>query len=194
MRAETEIIVLSGTNSYTGVNIDAWTALMTNVRLILNVSNPNTITAPTLTLDGLTSKPIVAYDGSLIGIGNLSGLVEVMYNGTSFQVLGGSNKNLATNRQTASYTLILTDNGLVVEMNVASSNNLTVPANTTVAFPIGTQILVTQYGVGQTIIVPAAGVTINSTNGYLKLNTKFSGASLLKIATNEWYLFGSITN
>jgi hypothetical protein len=99
---------------------------------------------------------------------------------------------ITTNRQTASYTLALTDASKLVEMNVATANNLTVPLNGTVAFPIGTQILLSQYGAGQTTVVATSGVTINSSGGKLKLNVQYSGATLIKIATNEWYLFGDI--
>jgi hypothetical protein len=100
---------------------------------------------------------------------------------------------ITTNRQTASYTLALTDANKLVEMNVATANNLTVPLNSVVAFPVGTQILLSQYGAGQTTVVATGGVTINSSGGKLKLNTQYSGATLIKIATNEWYLFGDIT-
>jgi hypothetical protein len=100
---------------------------------------------------------------------------------------------ITTNRQTASYTLALTDANKLVEMNVGSANNLTVPLDSTVAFPTGTQILLSQYGSGQTTIVATGGVTIRSSGGKLKLNTQYSGATLIKIATNEWYLFGDIT-
>ena len=77
-------------------------------------------------------------------------------------------------------------------MNVGTANNLTVPLNSTVTFPVGTQILLSQYGAGQTTVVATSGVTINSSGGKLKLNTQYSGATLIKIATNEWYLFGDI--
>lgn len=98
------------------------------------------------------------------------------------------------NRRTADYTLALTDAGNAVEMNVASANNLTVPLNATVAFNIGTSIMVTQYGVGVTTIVATGGVTIRSSNGSLTLNAQYSPATLLKVGTDEWYLFGQIDN
>jgi hypothetical protein len=99
---------------------------------------------------------------------------------------------LTANRQTASYTLVLGDATKLVEMNVASANNLTVPPNSSVAFATGTQILIAQYGAGQTTVVAGSGVTVRSSGGKLKLSGQYSGATLLKIATNEWYLFGDI--
>ncbi len=96
------------------------------------------------------------------------------------------------NRQAASYTLVLADAGKMVEMNVATANNLTVPLNSSVAFPIGTQIDVTQYGAGQTTFVATGGVTIRSTNSWLKMNAQYGAATLVKVGTDEWYLFGNI--
>ena len=103
-----------------------------------------------------------------------------------------TDKLLVANRQTASYTLVLSDADKLVEMNVASANNLTVPLNSSVAFSTGTQILLAQYGAGQTTIVATSGVTIRSNGAKLKLNAQYSGATLIKIDTNEWYLFGDI--
>ena len=80
----------------------------------------------------------------------------------------------------------------LVEMNVATANDLTIPLNSSVAFATGTQILLAQYGAGQTTIVATGGVTVRSNGGKLKLNVQYSGATLIKIGTDEWYLFGDI--
>ena len=101
-------------------------------------------------------------------------------------------QTITTNRQTASYTLVLADRGKLVEMNVATANNLTIPLNSSVAFPIGTQIDLSQYGAGQTTIVATSGVTIRSTNSWVKLNAQYAAATLIKIGTDEWYLFGNL--
>jgi hypothetical protein len=105
-----------------------------------------------------------------------------------------TDKLVVTNRQTASYTLVLSDADKLVEMNVGSANNLTIPLNSSVAFPTGTQILLAQYGAGQTTIVATSGVTVRSNGGKLKLNVQYSGATLIKIGTDDWYLFGDIVS
>jgi hypothetical protein len=102
-------------------------------------------------------------------------------------------KNITANRQTGSYTLVIGDAGKLVEMSVAGANNLTVPLDSSVAFPLGTQILISQYGAGQTTVVATGGVTIRSDSGKLKLSTQYAAATLVKIAADEWYLFGSLT-
>jgi len=98
-----------------------------------------------------------------------------------------------TNEQTASYTLALSDGGKVVEMNVASANNLTVPPNSSVAFPIGTQITVLQTGAGQTTLVADSGVTINAADGNLNVTGQWSAATLLKRATDTWVAIGALS-
>jgi hypothetical protein len=100
---------------------------------------------------------------------------------------------ITANRQTVNYSLVLADNGKLVEMNVGAANTLTVPPNSSITFPIGTKIDIAQYGAGQTTIVPGAGVTVRSAGGALKLSAQYSGATIVKIGTDEWYLFGDIT-
>lgn len=112
--------------------------------------------------------------------------------GAQLQVNGGLNFLNLFNRQTASYTLALTDQNKIVEMNVATANNLTVPNNSTVAFPIGTEIAGTQYGAGKTTIVAASGVTLRSSGGLLSIGAQYAFVSMVKVGTNEWYVAGNL--
>lgn len=100
--------------------------------------------------------------------------------------------DISTSAQTASYTLVLTDKTKIVEMNVASANNLTVPPNSSVAFPVGSQINILQTGAGQTTVVAGSGVSVNATPG-LKLRAQWSYATLIKRATDTWVLVGDIS-
>lgn len=100
---------------------------------------------------------------------------------------------LATNAQTGTtYTLVLTDQSDIVEMNNASSNTLTIPLNSSVAFPTGTVITVLQTGAGQTTLAGAGGVTVNGTPG-LKLRAQWSSATLIKRATDTWVAIGDLS-
>ena len=101
-------------------------------------------------------------------------------------------KLVTPSSQSASYTLVLGDAAKMVEMNNASANNLTVPPNSSVAFPVGTVIDVLQIGAGQTTIVAGAGVTINNAIG-LKLRAQWSAATLIKRATNTWVAIGDLS-
>jgi hypothetical protein len=97
------------------------------------------------------------------------------------------------NTQTGDYTLVLGDAGNCVEMNKGTANTLTIPPNSSVAFAVGTIIDIVQEGAGQTTVAAGVGVTLRSAGGKTKLTLQYSGASLLKRATDEWYLMGDIT-
>jgi hypothetical protein len=103
----------------------------------------------------------------------------------------------ATNAQTGtSYTLVLADNSKYVEMNNASANTLTVPLNSSVAFPVGTQITIIQTGAGTTTISPTAGVTVDyySLTGAATrtIKARWAAATLIKRATDTWVLIGNL--
>lgn len=102
----------------------------------------------------------------------------------------GTLKDIVATSRTASYTLALSDAGNVVEMNAAAANTLTVPPNSSVAFPIGTLIGVDQIGSGKTTIAPGSGVTIRSAGGLTSLKEQYSSVTLRKRATDEWILVG----
>jgi hypothetical protein len=101
---------------------------------------------------------------------------------------------VSVDTKTASYTLAVADAGKVIEMNVASANDLTIPLNNSVAIPIGSTIDIIQYGEGQTTIVATGGVTIRSKEGNLKLTGQYSGATLYKRGTDEWVVVGDLTS
>lgn len=104
----------------------------------------------------------------------------------------GKLADVSTSAQTASYTLVLADKNKIVEMNNASANNLTVPPNSSVAFPVGSQINVLQTGAGQTTIVAGSGVTVNGTPG-LKVRAQWSYVTLIKRATDTWVVVGDLS-
>jgi hypothetical protein len=95
------------------------------------------------------------------------------------------------------YTLVLTDAGKTVTMSSASANTLTVPPNSSVAFPIGTRLDVLQLGTGQTSIAAGSGVTIykyNIASGTTaKIAGQYAAATLWKQDTDVWYLVGNLT-
>jgi hypothetical protein len=160
-----------------------------------NIAVEPTITATTSADYYRGDKTFATLNKAAVGLGNVDNTSDAnkpVSTATQTQIDAKTNKLITTNRQTASYTLVLSDADKLVEMNVGSANNLTVPLNSSVAFSTGTQILLAQYGAGQTTIVATSGVTIRSNGAKLKLNAQYSGATLVKIAENEWYLFGDI--
>jgi len=90
------------------------------------------------------------------------------------------------------YTLVLTDAGNFCSFSNVAAVTVTIPPNSSVAFPIGTQIDVAQLGAGKTTFAQGAGVTIFSLAGNKALSGQYAGGTLLKIQTNEWLLVGSL--
>lgn len=95
------------------------------------------------------------------------------------------------NAQAASYTLVLADKNKLVEVGVGSGNTLTIPPNSSVAFPVGSTITILQTGAGQCTLTAGAGVTVNGTPG-LKLRTTWSSATIIKRATDTWVALGDL--
>lgn len=91
-----------------------------------------------------------------------------------------------------SYTLLLTDAGKVVECTNAAAVAVTVPPNSSVAFPVGTVLEVRQCGVGQVTINPGAGVTVRTSATYTT-RVQWATVALHKRATDEWVLGGDLT-
>ena len=105
----------------------------------------------------------------------------------------GLNETIPLNTQTGTtYTLVAGDAGDLVTLNNAAAITLTVPTNASVAYANGTQITLTQIGVGQVTVVGDTGVTVNATPG-LKLRTQYSAATLIKLGTNSWILIGDLS-
>ena len=98
---------------------------------------------------------------------------------------------VGVNTRTAPYTLVASDRGKIIEMNVAGANTVTIPNETGIGgvnFPIGTLINVVQFGTGQTTLLPAAGVTARSVTGGLSTSTRYGSLILYKRASNDWFV------
>jgi hypothetical protein len=168
-------------------SVDAW-----------KVATDFTVDAGTLHVDSTNNRvginntsPTVDLD--VTGDVSISGTLAVGLN-TDVEASITNINELQQNEQTGTtYTLALTDDGKVVEMNNASANTLTVPPNSSVAFPVGSQILVLQTGAGQTTVAAGAGVTVNSKDGNLKLSAQWSAATLIKRATDTWVAIGDLS-
>lgn len=180
----TELGYLDGVTSAIQTQIDGKQATITGAAT--TIDDTDLTASRALVSDG--SGKVAVSDVTSTELGYLDGVTSAVQT----QVDAKTAKLITTNRQTASYTLVLGDADKLVEMNVATANNLTVPPNSSVAFATGTQILLAQYGAGQTTVVAGSGVTIRSNGAKLKLNVQYSGATLIKIGTDEWYLFGDI--
>lgn len=108
--------------------------------------------------------------------------------------LDSAAEGASINAQTGtSYTLTLSDAGKLVILDNASAVTLTVPPNSSVAFPTGTVINLAQLGAGQVTAAEGSGVTVNQPATYTKkLTEQYAQATLIKTATDTWLLGGNL--
>jgi len=101
---------------------------------------------------------------------------------------------LATiNAQTGiTYTLALTDVAKIVTLSNASAITLTVPAESSVAWPAGTTIVLVALGAGTVTVTAGGGVTINSADSAVEIGAQYGAATLVKYGTDTWLLFGNL--
>lgn len=89
------------------------------------------------------------------------------------------------------YTMILTDNGKYIRMANTGGVTITIPTNSSVAYPIGAEFIFIHTGGNTTMtFANAAGVTLNSRSGIKIIYHQFESATLKKVNTNEFDLAG----
>jgi hypothetical protein len=96
------------------------------------------------------------------------------------------------NSNTGSYTISLSDQGKILPFNTTSTGTVTVPLNSSVAFPTGSFVNFIQSGTGPILITGASGVTIQSESNKLKLKAQYAVAGVVKTDTDTWVAFGNL--
>ena len=151
---------------------------------------------------GVTSEPSTTVDftqGSLddLAVAALTATTVTPSSGVVFsdgtQTKAAAPSLVTISSKTADYTLsALTERDSMIEMNSGSATTLTVPPNSSVAYPVGTSIDILRVGAGAVTVAAGAGVTVNATPG-LKLRAQWSSATLVKRATDTWVLLGDLS-
>lgn len=105
--------------------------------------------------------------------------------------------NLGINAQTGTtYTTVLDDNGKLVTLSNASAIAVTIPLNSSVAYPVGAQINMTQLGAGQVTVQGAGGVTVVSTGATASApvtRVQYSTLTAVQTSTDNWLVIGDIS-
>ena len=93
----------------------------------------------------------------------------------------------------AAYTLALADAFNIYLRFTNAAPTITIPADASVNFPIGSQIFIRQVGAALTITA-AAGVDLNGTTaGSINGAAAYGVIILTKVAANEWEAGGNYT-
>ena len=98
------------------------------------------------------------------------------------------------NSNTGNYTLVLSDAGKVLPFSTTSTGTVTVPLNSSVAFPTGSVVNFIQTGTGPILMTGSSGVSIQSESSKLKLKGQYAVAGVLKTDTDTWVAFGNLVS
>ena len=138
--------------------------------------------------DTFISKPTIVKDKNILVYDSAK---------TAWVAGFGTNDFIETNVRTLPTTettsvLTLTDSNNIVVFTAPGACSCQVPLNT-IGHRIGTQIIVIQKGTGKITFSGVAGVTILSNSNRFKTIGQYSGAVLIKLTDNEWFLGGDVT-
>jgi hypothetical protein len=122
-------------------------------------------------------------DGDVLTAANVNSITE----GVNDLAFGQFNAQTGT-----TYTLALTDVAKVVTLSNAAAITLTVPPESSVAWPAGTTIVLAALGAGTVTVTEGSGVTVNSVGDAVDIGAQYGVATLLKTGTDTWLLFGNL--
>lgn len=150
---------------------------------IVTATSTTTLTNKTLTSPTLTAPVLGTPSSGTLSSCTVDGTNEVGF------------KNIPQNSQSAAYTLVLADAGKHIFHPVGDNNarTFTIPANGTVAYPIGTAITFINMAVANvTIAITTDTLTLSpaGTSGSRTLATNGS-ATCIKITSTQWLISGS---
>jgi hypothetical protein len=169
----TGITVTSGTGPIPNIAIDGTVATLTGTQT-------------------LTNKTIDASLNTLTGVVSETG-TQTLTNKTLTSPL----INLGINAQIGTtYTTVLADNGKLTTLANAAPIALTIPPNSSVAYPVGAQINLAQTDVGQVTVSGGAGVTITSTGATAatpQTRAQYSTMTCVQTSTDNWLAMGDIS-
>jgi hypothetical protein len=148
----------------------------------------NTVTSSMIlneTIANINISSSAAIDYSKLSLSNSIATTDLV----SGPARAGFNSTLRT--VTSSNTLIISDLAKLIVVNSSSTANITVPADNTVNFNVGDRIDFVTINTGLVTFIAGDGVTVNGTPG-LNLRTRYSGATLVKLAANTWVAMGDL--
>ena len=173
---------ISGTLAIANGGTGATTAANARTTLGAQESSANLTTVATPTgATALTIVGVAATDLVLVWDADASA-----YKKLAFQDMG-------TRVQAASTQTLALDDANSIFVNTTSSNyTITVPPNSSVAFPIGVELAFQCQSTGTITLAQGSGVTITSLSSYKKVKASGGGAYLIKTATDAWGLIGDL--
>jgi hypothetical protein len=163
------------------------------VEIYQNNQLPVTVTLPQENIVQITqplSSPIEVKSSGPVGPQGISG----SQGPAGPQGVPGEDTSILSIKQVnkSNYTLLAIDMGGLIIMDSDTNVDFIILRNDSESILIGSQILISRQGQGEVTFTPQSGVTVNSAQGFFRLNSQYSGATLVKIDTDTWMLFGDL--
>ena len=178
--AGTDYVTPTGTETLTNKTIAYGSNTLTDV---VGVTATQTLTNKTLTSPVLTTPQLGTPSQGVLSSCTVDGTNEVGF------------KNIPQNSQSAAYTLVLADAGKHIfhPSGDANARTFTIPANSSVAYPIGTAITfinMTSQVVTIAITTDTMYLSSAGTTGSRSL-AQYGSATAIKITSTNWLISGS---
>lgn len=191
---------IAGTaNAITGAMSPALTAYSAGMLIVFTPASANTAAA-TLNVNSLGALDVFRYGGEALQEGDLAAGVQaflVLDSGADdFYLLNPQSigfRNLPRNSQSSNYTAVLADAGKFLYTSGASGITYTIPANASVAYPVGTVLGFVNRTSGDISIAITSDTLLlegTSSTGTRTLATN-SKAMAMKIESTTWFISGS---
>ena len=187
---------ITTSSTFDGVDIATRDAVLTSTTTTADAALPKAggaMTGAITTNSTFDGVDIATRDAVLTATTTTANAALPKAGGTMTGTLVGLVAPLTINAQTGTtYTFVLADAGKMVTSSNGSAQTFTVPPNSSVAFDIGTQIMVQNIGSANCTLAQGSGVTINSKDSNKEIDGQYAAATLIKTATDAWSLIGAL--
>lgn len=156
-----------------------------------------TAAARTVLDDASVSAMLSTLGGLALAGGTMTGDLVLSSAGPG-SVYSAGFRGVPQNIQNGNYTFVLADAGNhVIHTSATAGHVYTIPANASVAFPIGTAITIVNTNGSASISVAITTDTLRRGDGTAGTGTRTVGAdricTIIKTAATEWYISGSFS-
>lgn len=146
---------------------------------------------------GSTAGDSVRYEQVVLLAGSTSTGDQILADTAPTSTLSAGYRGLPQNVKAAAYEFVLTDSGKHVFHDEASARTYTIPANASVAFPIGTIITIVNNASAGAITLAITTDTLRRGDGIAGTGSRTiaasSVASIIKTKTTEWVITGAFS-